>query len=52
MMGETRETLESTAVHWSAEAVNFVEATSSTTPNELSGVSCPNSVNHIIAKAC
>jgi hypothetical protein len=42
MMDETRETLKSTAVDWSAEAVNFVEATSSATPDELSDVSFHN----------
>jgi hypothetical protein len=42
MMDETRETLKSTAVDWSAEAVNFVEATSSATPDELSDMSFPN----------
>jgi hypothetical protein len=42
MMDETRESLKSTAVDWSAEAVNFVEATSSSTPDELSEVSFPN----------
>ena len=42
MMHETRETLKSTAVDWSAEAVNFVEATSSATPDELSDVNFPN----------
>jgi hypothetical protein len=42
MMDETRETLKSTAVDWSAEAVNFVEATSSATPDELLDVSFPN----------
>lgn len=40
MMDETRETLKS-AVDWSAEAVNFVEATSSATVDELSDVSFP-----------
>lgn len=40
LMGETRETLNSTALDlWSAEAVNFVEAASSSTPDELSDVS-------------
>jgi hypothetical protein len=42
MMDETRETLKSTAADWSAEAVNFIEATSSTTPDELSDVSFLN----------
>jgi hypothetical protein len=42
MMDETSETLKSTAVDWSAAAVNFVEATSSTNPDQLSGVSYPN----------
>jgi hypothetical protein len=42
MMDKTRETLKSTAVDWSAAAVNFVEATSSSTPDELSNVSFPN----------
>jgi hypothetical protein len=42
IMDETRETLKSTAVDWSAEAVNFVEATSSVTLDELSDVSFPN----------
>jgi hypothetical protein len=42
MIDETRETLESTAVDWSAKAVNFIEATSSTTPDELLDVSFPN----------
>jgi hypothetical protein len=42
MMDETRETLKSTTVDWSAEAVNFVEATSFATPDELSDVSFPN----------
>ena len=42
MMDETRESLKSTPVDWSAEAVNFVEATSSATPDELSDVSFHN----------
>jgi hypothetical protein len=42
MMDETRETLESMAVDWSAEAVNFIEATSSTTPDKLLDVGFPN----------
>jgi hypothetical protein len=42
IMDETRETLKSTVVDWSAEAVNFVEVTSSLTPDELSDVSFPN----------
>jgi hypothetical protein len=42
MMDETSQTLKSTAVGWSAAAVNFVEATSSTNPDQLSGVSYPN----------
>jgi hypothetical protein len=42
MMDETRETLKSTVVDWSTEAVNFVEVTSSSTPDELSDVSFPN----------
>jgi hypothetical protein len=40
MMDETRETLKSTAADWSAEAINFIEAASSSaTPDELSDVS-------------
>ena len=39
IMDETRETLKSLAVSWSAEAVNFAEATSFATPDELSDVS-------------
>lgn len=39
MMDETRESIKSTAVDWSAEAVHFVEATSSATPDELLDVS-------------
>ena len=40
LMGETRETLNSAASYlWSAEAINFVGATSSSTPDELSDVS-------------
>jgi len=42
MMDETRESLKSTAVDWSAEAVNFIEATSFVTPDELLDVSFPN----------
>jgi hypothetical protein len=42
MIDETRETLKSTAVDWSAEAVNFVEATSSIILDELSDVSFYN----------
>jgi len=38
MMKETRESLDSTAVDWSAEAVDFVEATSSASPDEPSDV--------------
>ncbi|KAI9774176.1 MAG: hypothetical protein M1839_001878 [Geoglossum umbratile] len=36
MMNETRETLKSTAVDWSAEAIDFIEATSLASPDELS----------------
>jgi len=36
IMDKTRKTLKSTPVDWSAEAVNFLEATSSATPDELS----------------
>ena len=42
MMDETRESLHSTPANWSAEVVNFVEATSFATPDELSDVSFPN----------
>lgn len=42
MIDKTRETLKSTAVDWSAKAVNFVEATSSVTLDELLDVSFPN----------
>jgi hypothetical protein len=42
MMDETRESLHSTLADWSAEAVNFVEATSFAIPDELSDVSFPN----------
>jgi hypothetical protein len=42
MMDETRESLKSTAGDWSADTVNFVEATSCATPDELSDVSFPN----------
>jgi hypothetical protein len=42
MIDETRETLKSTAVDWSIKAVNFVEATSFATLDELSDVSFPN----------
>jgi hypothetical protein len=42
IMDEMRETLKSTAVDWSAEAVNFIEATSSIIPEELSDVRFPN----------
>ena len=38
MMKETRESLDSTAVDWSAEAVDFVEATSLTSLDELPDV--------------
>jgi hypothetical protein len=41
-MDETRETLKSTAMLWSAKAVNFVEATSFPKPDELSDISFPN----------
>ena len=36
MMNETRESLGSTAVEWSAEALDFVKAISSVYPDELS----------------
>jgi hypothetical protein len=42
IIDETRETLKSTAVDWSAEAVNFIETTFSATLDELSDVSFPN----------
>ena len=42
MMDGARETLKSTAMLWSAKAVNFVEATSFPKPDELSDISFPN----------
>jgi hypothetical protein len=39
MMNETRESLDSTAVDWSAEALDFVKETSLVSPDELSDVS-------------
>ena len=42
MMDETKESLDSTVVDWSAEVVNFLEATSFATPDELSDVSFPS----------
>ena len=39
MMNETRESLKSTAQDWTAGALDFVEATSSAAPDELSDVS-------------
>jgi hypothetical protein len=42
MMNEMRETLEASSEGWSAEAVHFVEATASATPDELSDVSLFN----------
>lgn len=42
MIDETRETLKSIAVNWSTKVVNFIEATSSITLDELSDVSLPN----------
>ena len=39
MMNETIGSLDSTAVDWSAEALDFVKATSSASPDELSDVS-------------
>jgi hypothetical protein len=43
IMDKTRETLKSTAADWSAEAINFVEATSSSiTPDKLSDMTFPN----------
>ncbi|KAH6698089.1 hypothetical protein BKA61DRAFT_622623 [Leptodontidium sp. MPI-SDFR-AT-0119] len=41
MMNEKRESLEASPKGWSAEAVHFVEATASATPEELSDVSLP-----------
>ena len=38
MMNETRESLESTDQDWTPEALDFVLATSSASPNELSDV--------------
>ena len=38
MMNETRESLDSTAVDWSAEALNFVKETSLASPDKLSNV--------------
>ncbi|KAH6704207.1 hypothetical protein BKA61DRAFT_618091, partial [Leptodontidium sp. MPI-SDFR-AT-0119] len=38
MMNEKRETLEASPEGWSAEAVHFLEATASATPDELSDV--------------
>jgi hypothetical protein len=52
MMDETRESLHSTPADWSVEAVDFVEATSFITLDELSDVSFPNLQFQIIAKAC
>lgn len=52
MMDETRETLKSPAGSWSAEAVNFVEATSFATPDELMDVSLPNLQFGSLLKAC
>jgi hypothetical protein len=51
IMDETRETLKSTVGDWSIEAVNFVEATSSLIPDELSDVSFPN-LFQPVTKAC
>ena len=48
----TRETLKSPAVSWSAEAVNFVEATSFATLDELMDVSFPNLQFGSLLKAC
>jgi hypothetical protein len=42
IIDKTRKTLKSTPVDWSTEAVNFLEATSSIIPDELSDVSFPN----------
>ena len=42
MIDETKETLKSTAVYWSPEAVNFPGATSFAASDELSDVSFPN----------
>jgi hypothetical protein len=42
MLDETRESLKSIAVDWSAKVVNFVEATSSTILDKLLDVSFPN----------
>jgi hypothetical protein len=42
IINEIRETLESTAVDWSAEAVNFIKATSFIILDELLDVSFPN----------
>ncbi|KAF4636054.1 hypothetical protein G7Y89_g2029 [Cudoniella acicularis] len=42
MIDETRETLKSTAVDWSAEAANFVEVTSFATLDGFSDESFPN----------
>lgn len=39
MMNETIGSLDSTTVDWSAEALDFVKATSSASPDELSDVS-------------
>lgn len=39
MMNETRESLATTTVSWSAEALDFVKATSLASPDELSDVS-------------
>jgi hypothetical protein len=52
MMDETRETLKSPAVSWSSEAVNFAEATSFATPDELSDVSFPNFQSRLLLRAC
>jgi hypothetical protein len=52
LMMESKRTLDRTGrERWSAEAINFVEATSLASPDELSNVSIDNVTYEIIAKS-
>ena len=52
MMNETIESLDFTAVDWSAEALDFIKATSSATPDELSDVSLSTAQFWPLTKIC
>jgi hypothetical protein len=52
MMNETTQSLDSMAVDWSAEALDFVKATSSASPDELSDVRVSTAQFWPLLKTC